>query len=450
MTLPHPDPRSTPLLLLATTCLCAVSFLSGCDDGALECPSSRPKLCGSACVDLEGDSRNCGACGNACAEGELCSEGTCGVGPEAALIAACFNSRELVSLDGALRRRGANGSSGAGPQSLALHGNTLLVASTLDNALYSFDSASAPPARTGAGGDKLGQAVNQLLVKGDRAYALNSLDNSVQVLELTRPVPTAIGNERTIDEVATLFNGKSEKSNPTFGAFIGEHLFVSLLGPYPADATEGNALIELDFSGSAGKVVRQLAFTTEGMKADAETATVPAPAGIAADGSRLFVALGNLSSADFSPPGGPGYLAVVETSGGELQLTAKLELPAACRNASFVLRHERRIYVSCLGSYGYGGEAIVTLDADALQVLNTTILQPCGEEEMDCLPATPGRMTYSRGRIVVADSTAGRLFALDLEGKVFPGFEKGVTICEPTCGDGYCFAMTSDVLSVEP
>jgi len=34
-------------------------------------------ICGCGCVDLNTDDQNCGACGNACATGETCSEGVC-------------------------------------------------------------------------------------------------------------------------------------------------------------------------------------------------------------------------------------------------------------------------------------------------------------------------------------------------------------------------------------
>ena len=33
-------------------------------------------LCGTECVDLDSDVNNCGFCGNACAGGDVCSNGT--------------------------------------------------------------------------------------------------------------------------------------------------------------------------------------------------------------------------------------------------------------------------------------------------------------------------------------------------------------------------------------
>jgi hypothetical protein len=46
------------------------------DDITLPCPPLASR-CGSACVDLNADAYNCGACGNRCAAGEYCSAGAC-------------------------------------------------------------------------------------------------------------------------------------------------------------------------------------------------------------------------------------------------------------------------------------------------------------------------------------------------------------------------------------
>jgi hypothetical protein len=36
-------------------------------------------MCGATCVDIRIDPANCGSCGHACATGEVCSAGTCGL-----------------------------------------------------------------------------------------------------------------------------------------------------------------------------------------------------------------------------------------------------------------------------------------------------------------------------------------------------------------------------------
>ncbi|MEZ4392777.1 MAG: MXAN_6577-like cysteine-rich protein [Polyangiales bacterium] len=50
-----------------------------CESGrcVLQCPTGS-SACGGRCVDLQGDRANCGACGTTCAEGEVCALGRCG------------------------------------------------------------------------------------------------------------------------------------------------------------------------------------------------------------------------------------------------------------------------------------------------------------------------------------------------------------------------------------
>jgi len=64
-------------LIRATCALFALSsyifFNVACDD---PCAKDQ-KLCNTSCVDLKTNPDNCGACDNACANGEVCSEGQC-------------------------------------------------------------------------------------------------------------------------------------------------------------------------------------------------------------------------------------------------------------------------------------------------------------------------------------------------------------------------------------
>jgi hypothetical protein len=47
-----------------------------CDQGTCECPAGQT-LCGDSCVDTETSVENCGSCGNDCGDGHLCDGGTC-------------------------------------------------------------------------------------------------------------------------------------------------------------------------------------------------------------------------------------------------------------------------------------------------------------------------------------------------------------------------------------
>jgi hypothetical protein len=432
---------------------------SVCESG--ECVSScsaGTTLCGSSCVDLATDRINCGECGERCAQGQSCLAGTCG----AAVLAACFNTGELVALDEALVPAASSALVGAGPQALARGADRVLVADTIDNALYRFDPTALPLAKE-AGSDLLGHAANQVLVRGQRAFVVNSNDNTIQILDLSKAAPAAAlpENGRTVDEIPTTPPGATSASNtsPSFVAFAADRLYVTLVGTC-GDAgalgdVAGNRLLEIDVSEIPGKVTRELVFRAEDFKKDEAAANSPRPSGLAARGSLLYVAIGNLNL-NCVGSAGPGYLAVVDTAAETLSART-IELPAACRNPAAVLTTEDRIYVTCPGSYGWGAtadEALVVLDAVSEQVLQTTQFPRCAGFEdgpQACRTAVPGRMTQHGDRLLIADSNAGRLLVTDLDGKIPSGLEQGVHICAPICygeDNTSCYQFTSDVLSL--
>jgi hypothetical protein len=47
-----------------------------CRDGACGCPDGQT-LCNTYCVDTQSDPDNCGTCGNVCADGQICTDGQC-------------------------------------------------------------------------------------------------------------------------------------------------------------------------------------------------------------------------------------------------------------------------------------------------------------------------------------------------------------------------------------
>ena len=78
--------RFAPLVIFGATLAvggCSPTLIQNPDStggagGAGSCPTSQ-LACGLVCVDSKLDPANCGMCGNACAPGEVCSEGTCGL-----------------------------------------------------------------------------------------------------------------------------------------------------------------------------------------------------------------------------------------------------------------------------------------------------------------------------------------------------------------------------------
>ncbi len=396
--------------------------------------------CGQSCVDLMTDAAHCNACNHACPQGQGCVAGKC----QATVVATCFNTGELVGMDDNLVPQ-ASVVIGGGPQSLAAHAGKLLIADTSDEALYEVDPLPTPPTKA-AGGDKLGKAANQVLVSGTKAFVINSTDNNVQVLDLTRAMPGSLDNSRTVAQVPSSLTSSAANTNPYFGTFIGDKLYVTLLGTFTPDgAAAGNRILELDVSGASPTFTRELVLDATTFEKDAGiTETFARPAGIAALGTKLYVALGNLHGWS---SGGPGYLAVTDTAANPMS-ARYLKLPAACRNTGSVLATPSRIYVTCLGSYGWStpGEALVVLDTATEQVVTTTTFPRCGANDpATCKTATPGRLLLRNSSLVIADSNAGRLFVTDLDGKVPSGKENGVNVCGLNSADSQ---MTTDVISL--
>jgi len=388
-----------------------------------------------------------------------CTTGNC----QPKVFATCFNSGELVALDEDLRPVGPNLLVGGGPQSLAHTGTELLLGDTIDKALYGIAFGGTDPVHAPSA-DRVGVAFSQVLVRGTRAFAINSGDHNVQIIDLSRTRgDAAFSDARTVDQIPTGAN-----TNPIFGAFVGEKLYVTLLGTYTAEGErEGNKLVEIDTASAPGKVLPTLSFASSDYhKEDRARTSSPRPGPVAALGSVLYVGIGNLQvecdeegikQGRCGSPAGPGYLAVVDTSAATLSSRA-IRLPDSCRNPGYVLAQGERVYVSCLGAYGYGAkieEALVVLDAKTDAVVRVTTFPRCPADApydgpQACKNATPGRMALQADRLLIADSAAGRLFVTDLEGRPVAGQEQGIAICPLQCKDGDtgCSQYTSDVLAL--
>jgi len=70
------------IALLAASCSAGPGGTSDGGTGDVTtnpCGSSNYTMCGSTCVDTQGDYQNCGTCGNVCGSSDVCSHGTCAV-----------------------------------------------------------------------------------------------------------------------------------------------------------------------------------------------------------------------------------------------------------------------------------------------------------------------------------------------------------------------------------
>jgi len=62
---------------------------TACPAGSALCGAAASSTATATCIDLETDPRNCGACGNACAAGQGCNQGSC--------AASCFQGNSVGS-----------------------------------------------------------------------------------------------------------------------------------------------------------------------------------------------------------------------------------------------------------------------------------------------------------------------------------------------------------------
>ena len=74
--------------------ICLGTLALGCSHPSVDCPKAF-KTCGEICVDTATDVANCGACGTACAAGQVCSAGTCATTCQTGLTACGGSCRDL-------------------------------------------------------------------------------------------------------------------------------------------------------------------------------------------------------------------------------------------------------------------------------------------------------------------------------------------------------------------
>ena len=366
----------------------------GCDGDDCTCPGA---LCDGVCVDTKGDEQNCGGCGNVCDDGQHCVDGICAAGD---LFAACFQSGQVVPFLKASGQTSGNIASGIdGPQSLSLLGDRhLVVIGGMDGVLYVYDRATMKLVGSLSMGEEGGgRAPNQIVVRGDRAYVVNSSVHTIQVIDLSNPA-----SPRTRYEVST-----GGGSNPALAAFDAEGtLWVSLLMT--------NELIPVTVGEDEGTVGAAIALPSAGLGPH------PFPGQLVIRDGEIYVAMNNLD-VDWSPFGN-GVLAVVKPDTAEV---STIDLGADCKNPGFLLLAGDELQVSCTGAYGADDGAIVFVS-----------LADGGVREVVKTGGSPTRLSKS-GNLYAADSSGGSFWELDDAGEA-----SRIAAC-PT-GD---FEFVTDVLA---
>jgi Stigma-specific protein, Stig1 len=411
--------------------LCLALALPACNRERV-CASDQA-LCGLTCSTLATDPANCGACGRACSDGQVCTAGdcvfgtaqncgalgrTCGSGERCAsgdcvadLYLACFDTDEVREATSDLAAAGVPVATAAGPIALAWLGDTLWVADSSSNAVEAlrFDppavrkvgTITIPAAPVGYSDLEFLTAANGLL------YVSNAAANAIDVLD---PVGMKVLDEIPLD--------------PGFNP--AGILVVSAAKAYVAlNGSSEIAVLDVSTSGTCpsppcGSIAKRIA-----LPADLASPTgSPLPARLALAGGKLYVTLWNLK-VDFTPAG-TGRLAVVDTATDAL-VTADgshpVDLGAACQNPGDIAVQGQVLYVTC-GFNPFDAPASIT--GAAIVPVDVSSGAPAVRAALPLPSNNAGAIAFCGGAGYVGDRASGAVLKYD------PG-SNSVLSTQPLC-----------------
>ena len=413
---------------------CAAGLVCTTSDGgstgcASACAGTGQAVCGHACVNLQTHRWNCGACGRACGSKECCVAGRC----VADLYLACFNSDEVREATAALAPAGLPIDVAPGPIGLAWAGDLLSVASAKSGGaetltLLAFD----PP------GLRQSKILTTSAAKPDVEYLaehegiLYVSHNSSGTLLLV----TTSGH--VVDEVPLA----PAASNPQGIAFDGaERAYLAL------QASGEVLVLDVSHVSSCAAGTQVPPCTSEVARVDlaplASPGATPMPARIAVDSGRAYVALWNLDASFAVPPGSTGRVAAIRTDTATLDAdfagTADglIDLGPGCLNAADVAVHGGRLFVTC-GAFDYSNYPTVTIHGAGIVPvdLSGTVAQVL--PSVGAAPdQAPGKLAFCGSTGYVGDRNSGRVTVFDpTSGATTLG--AGVELC-PKASNGFAF-----------
>jgi len=422
-----------------------------CEQGQCKaaCTLATSERCERSCVDLETDAFHCGACGNVCADARSCRSGTCTYD----VVAACFNTGQVVGIQAGPDVKGPNVAVGTSPQTVAPLQDVLLVLDTSMRLLQArLSDYGVLPAR-----NTTGLVPNHLLVRDPYVLILNSTSNTLQVLR--RDEEPASGPGPRFADGITLTNVASvnfgENTNPYGFTELGPDVYVTLLGNLQTAPSAGGRVARVSMADPTRPSITDVFAlpTGEALQPFPGRTTAPAPAGIAALRGRVYAALGNLDPRDFTV-GGPGLLARIDPATRAVDL---LELGEGCLNPFWVAPVQERLLVSCGGAATYDrnfnlidvrGTGLVLLGAEDRVVASLALRCP---EGTSCALPSAGRFSVVGNRAYVGDNNAGRVFVIEVAGDALverrglgPGAEPPILACPRSNGP----SLVGDVVAI--
>ncbi|WP_342382104.1 hypothetical protein NVS55_35105 [Myxococcus stipitatus] len=397
---------------------CGTSCASGqvCESGTCREGCSQGLLrCGGACVNGASDPLNCGACGNACPDVQSCRSGRCAYD----VVTACFTNGQLVGIQAGTDQLGPRREFGAGVQSLASWDGFVLAADMTNGKLLQ------------AAGGNLGAVVeedslgvtsgspNDILVDPPYVYVVDSVNNTLQVLMREGP---AQGNGLGLRTVGQVNLGAN--TSPQALARFGDLLYIPLFGTASSGFRNGNAVARVDISNPLSpRKLDTIPLTGLDLKPFDGGTVMPLPYSVTATRSAVYVALTNLNPFRDYRPNGPGMLARIDPTSGEVRA---IDLGAErCLNAGYVEAVGDQLVVACIGealydpANGYIATSVratgLVLVKDDQPVASYALNPGCESGTPGCMLSVASRFAVAQGAVYLADTNAGRVFVVEVE-----------------------------------
>ncbi len=378
---------------LAALVVTSLAAVSGCTQEKT-CPTDQ-HLCGDACVALDVDPRNCGACGNVCASGEACHQGACttcaaacGAGQRceaglcvADVYAACYDTDEVRAATSDLAAAGVPLATDTGPISIARLGDQLYVANSRSNTISAISFSPAPSATHGPAAIQLIAGAVQF---ADLEY-VTSHDGLLWVSNAAAGTLVAVDPLRGVIDEVPLAATAGEFVNPLGVDFVGSKAYVALGGPnavavvdvssvstcQPPSATApacpaagcgpgATCVNGLCQRSSCGKVLTRI-----DLSGFAPAGASAGPSRVLAEGSIVYVTLNDLGPLYAPVPGANGRVVVID-AGRDAALGPPVDLGPSCIDAYGLALAGSRLWVTCgfsdYQTHAVTGGALVPID----------------------------------------------------------------------------------------